>query len=224
MHQYTINGKTVSVFPSKTDGAPVIYLNTFGEEGQQVFAALQKLGPPPFSLVAVSHLDWNHDMVPWDAPSAFKNGPLCTDGADDYLQLLTRAILPAAEESLPGVPCWRGLAGYSLAGLFALYAPHKTDRFSRIASMSGSLWFPGLQEYLVSHTFQRSPDCLYFSLGDKESKTRNPVLRTIQDNTQAVYDFFQSQGIRSTFVLHPGNHYSHTAERTAAGIAWLLTQ
>lgn len=219
-----IEDKAVSVFPSETADAPVIYLNTFAEEAEQVLSALRELVPPPFSLVAVSHLDWNRDMVPWDAPSAFKNGPPCTGGADAYLQLLTQTILPAAEKNLPGTPCWRGLAGYSLAGLFTLYALYRTDRFSRFASMSGSLWFPGLQDYLASHTFQRRPDCLYFSLGDKESKTRNPVLRTVRDNTQAIYDFFQGQGIRSTFVLHPGNHYSHTAERTAAGIAWLLTQ
>lgn len=224
MRHYTINGKTVSVFPSKTTGAPAIYLNTFGEEGQQVFSALQQWDLPSFSLISISHLDWNREMVPWDAPSAFKNGPPCTGGADDYLQLLTQTILPAAEEKLPGVPCWRGLAGYSLAGLFALYALYRTDCFFRFASMSGSLWFPGLQTFLTSHTVKRPPECLYFSLGDKESKTRNPVLRTVRDDTQAIYTFFQSQGIHSTFVLHPGNHYSHTAERTAAGIAWLLTQ
>lgn len=37
-----------------------------------------------------------------------------------------------------------GIAGYSLAGLFALYALYKTDVFTRVASMSGSLWFPGI--------------------------------------------------------------------------------
>lgn len=54
--------------------------------------------------MAISDLDWNHDMVPWDSPPAFKNAEPCTGGADDYLRLLTREIIPTAEKELPGVP------------------------------------------------------------------------------------------------------------------------
>lgn len=222
MHQYTISGKTVSVFPGKTADAPVIYLNTFAEEGPQVYAQLQKMSLPAFSLVAVSDLDWNRDMVPWDAPPAFKRGEPCIGGADTYLHLLTDAILPVAEKALPGSPCWRGLAGYSLAGLFAVYAMYKTDHFSRIASMSGSLWFPGFREYAVSHPIRHLPERLFFSLGDKESKTRNPVLQPVRERTEELLAYYQSLGICSVFQLNPGNHYNHAAERTAAGIAWLL--
>lgn len=61
-----------------------------------------------------------------------------TGGADNYLRLLTEEIIPAAEKEINGVPCWRGIAGYSLAGLFALYGIYQTDLFSRVGSMSGS--------------------------------------------------------------------------------------
>lgn len=222
--QFTVQGKTVSVFPGETARAPVVYLNTFSAEGQQVYTELRKSSIPDFSLVAISDLDWNHDMVPWDNPPIFKNAEPCTGGADDYLRLLTDFILPAAEKELAGPPCWRGLAGYSLAGLFALYAMYGTDVFSRVASMSGSLWFPGIREYIASHEFKRSPDFLYFSLGDKESKTRNSVLKTVRENTEAIQSYYQNMGVHSAFQLNPGNHYSHAAERTAAGIAWLLNQ
>lgn len=224
MQKITVQGKTVTVFPGQTPDAPVLYLNTFGEEGAQIWAQLQESHLPDFSLVAVSDLDWNHDMVPWDAPAVFKNADPCTGGADDYLCLLTDTILPTAEKELPGTPCWRGLAGYSLAGLFALYAMYGTDVFSRFASMSGSLWFPGIREYFLSHKVKRRPDCLYFSLGDKESKTRNPVLRTVRENTEAIQAYYETLGIASAFEVNPGNHYHHATERTAAGIAWLLNQ
>ena len=36
----------------------MIYLNTYSEEGQQVFEAAQAAGYPPFTLVAISDLDW----------------------------------------------------------------------------------------------------------------------------------------------------------------------
>lgn len=224
MHTLTLCEKTVSVFPGKEANAPAIYLHTYSEEGLQVLTALHNAQIPDFSLISISGLDWNHDMVPWDHPPVFKNSPPCTAGADAYLELLTGVLLPAAEAKLPGIPAWRGLAGYSLAGLFTLYALYHTGIFSRAASVSGSLWFPGIQEYIFSHETVRSPDCLYFSLGDKEAKTRNPILQTVQKNTEAIQAHFRNKGIHTVFAQNPGNHYNHAAERTAAGIAWLLTQ
>lgn len=56
-----------------------------------------------------------------------------------------------AEKVIGGVPRWRGIAGYSLTGLFALYyAIYQTDLFSRVGSISGTLWFPGMKEYIFS--------------------------------------------------------------------------
>ena len=66
MNTFAAGGKTISVVPSTEPGAPAIYLNTFAEEGQKVFRAAQASGCPPFTLVAISDLDWNHDMAPWD--------------------------------------------------------------------------------------------------------------------------------------------------------------
>ena len=223
MCTFSTKGKTISIFPSLEATAPIIYLNTVSGEGQKVFKEAQAVGCPPFTLIAVSGLDWNHDMAPWDSPAAFKKGEPFTSGADDYLRLLVEEIISRAEKELPVPPAWRGIAGYSLAGLFALYAIYQTDVFSRVGCMSGSLWFPGFKEYVLSHEPKRWPDCIYFSLGDKEAKTRNPVLKTVQENTEEIQTFYQNKGIDTVFQLNPGNHYDHVAERTAAGIAWMLS-
>ena len=212
MHTFTTDNKTISIFPCSESESPVIYLNTFLDEGQKVYEAAQAAGCPPFTLVAISDLEWNHDMVPWDGPSAFKNAEPCTGGADDYLRLLTEEIIPTAEKGIAGVPCWRGIAGYSLAGLFALYAIYQTDLFSRVGSISGSLWFPGMKEYIFSHEPTCWPGCMYFSLGDKESKTRNQVLRNVRQNTDEIHAFYRGKGIDTTFQLNPGNHYNQAVE------------
>ena len=224
MYTFTINCKTVSVFSSDELETPIIYLNTFSDEGQKVFAAVQATGCPPFTLVAISDLDWNHDMVPWDSPHVFKNDEPCTGGADNYLRLLTEKIIPTVEKEINGVPRWRGIAGYSLAGLFSLYTIYQTNLFSRVGSMSGSLWFPGMKEYIFSHEPKRCPDCMYFSLGDKESKTRNPILRSVRQDTEEFKAFYQGKGINTVFQLNPGNHYNHAVERTTAGLCWLLSR
>lgn len=224
MSSFTIAEKGVDIFPSTETTAPTIYLNTFSGEGQKIYEAARAANYPQFTLVAISDLDWNHDMVPWDSPSAFKNAEPCTGGADDYLRLLTEEIIPTAERKIAGVPRWRGIAGYSLAGLFALYAIYQTDLFSRVGSMSGSLWFPSMKEYIFSHEPKRLPDYMYFSLGDKESKTRNPILRSVRQNTEEIQAFFQDKGIDTVFQLNPGNHYNHAVERTATGLCWLLSR
>ena len=98
MYTFSTKGKTISIFPNFEVNAPIIYLNTFSGEGQKVYEATQTADCPPFTLVSISDLDWNHDMVPWDSPPAFKNAEPCTGGADDYLRLLTEEIIPTAEK------------------------------------------------------------------------------------------------------------------------------
>ena len=65
-------------------------------------------------------------------------------------------------------------------------------------------WFQGIR---FSHKLKRWPDCIYFSLGDKEAKTRNPVLKTVQENTEEIQAFYQGKGIDTVFQLNPGNHF-----------------
>lgn len=224
MISFTVENKKVSVFPAAGPDRPVIYLNTFANEGKQVLQALQDSGCPDFTLAAVSDLEWDHDMAPWDIPPIAENDTPCTGGADDYLRLLMEKILPEAEKEVKGRPLWRGIAGYSLAGLFAVYSIYQTDLFSRVASMSGSLWFPGIKEYIFSHEMKRKPDHMYFSLGDRESRTRNRFLKCVQQNTEEIQAFYRKKGIDTMFQLNPGNHYKHAVERSAAGISWILSR
>ena len=222
MTTFELDGKTVSVWPGRGPGAPLVYLNTFGEEGAQVRAEMDRLGCPDCSLAAVSGLDWDRDLSPWPAPAIRREEEPFAGGAGDYLRWMTGTLRPAVRAVLPGDPCWEGLAGYSMAGMFAVWALCQTDVFRRGASMSGSLWYPGVRDYLLGHLPQPAPDCFYFSLGSKESKTRNPALRTVEEDTRAVEAFYREKGIPTTFQLNPGNHFRDTAARTAAGIAWLL--
>ncbi len=222
MISFTVQKKKVDVYPAAEPDSPVIYLHTFGREGGKVYRALKETEGPDFSLVAVSGLDWDADMTPWDCPPISKVDSPCTGGADAYLKILTEEIVPRAESHLSGKPVWRGLAGYSLAGLFAVYAVYRTDVFSRVASMSGSLWFPDFLEYVTSHEMKIRPDRVFFSLGDKEAKTRNTFLKPVQENTAAIQAFYAEQGLDTVFHLNSGGHYVDGAERTAAGIAWIL--
>lgn len=224
MTSFQVGQKTVDVFQSENPNRPVVYLNTYGREGEAVFRQISAFGDLDFTLVAISGLQWEHDMAPWDIPPISSKDTPCTGGADAYLELLLTEILPQAEKTVLGTPLWRGIAGYSLAGLFALYSIYQTDFFSRAASVSGSLWFPDFPAFVRSHTPKQNPECIYFSLGDKEHKTRNPFLQTVRKNTEKIEAFLKQQGVDTTFQLKPGNHFQDAALRTAAGIRWILTR
>ena len=162
-------------------------------------------------------------MSPWECPPIFRGEPPFTGGADAYLALLTQEILPGILSRLSAAPAYLALAGYSLAGLFAVYASYRTDLFSRIASASGSFWFPGFPEFAANHEPERTPDRVYFSLGDQEAKSRNRILRTVEDHTRALRERLERAGAKTVFARNPGNHFRDAPKRMAKGIAWILS-
>ncbi len=225
---FTASDKKICLYPcAQAERAPMICLNGDQGEGEAVIQQLQEKGTAEFSLVVIEGLDWNRDLAPWDCPPVSRRGEAFTAGADAYLTLMTEKVLPKAEELLcegkeNRIP-WRGLAGYSLAGLFAVYALCRTNVFSRVASCSGSLRYPDFACYALSHELYGRPERIYLSLGDKEAKTRNVHMQSVQENTEQLAAWFAEIGIDTKFELNPGGHFADPVGRIARGILALLT-
>lgn len=215
-------GKACTFYAAEGTGAPLVVLNNYSGDGASVARAAGDVGCPDCNLLVVSKLDWDRDMTPWYCPPIAPGDSPCEGGADAYLDLLLTQILPVARERCVGSPAFVAIAGYSLGGLFALYATYRCRAFSRVASMSGSLWFPDFVDFATKEPMAREPERLYLSLGDHEARTRNPYLRTVQDNTQRLVDLYRERGLDVTFELNPGNHFKQPALRTAKGIAAIL--
>lgn len=220
----TIGGLNVALFPAVQAGGPLVLLCGEAGEVAAVCDAVRRRTGADFSLAAISGFDWNADLSPWPAPPVFPGGEAFGGGADAYLLTLTERVLPRVVDALGERPAWTGLAGYSLAGLFAIYSMYRTEAFSRVASASGSIWFPGFIDFARRATMRRTPERVYLSLGDGEARTRNPALRTVRDDTEALYRHYADMGIPATFELNPGNHFRDVTERTAKGIAWMLSE
>lgn len=219
---FDVSGREVSFYPAKEKDAPLIVLNNYSGDGGSVVKAMDEIGCGDCNLISVGKLKWDHDMTPWYCPPLSKEDTPCTGGADEYLSILLNEIVPETLSRVEGEPRFTGIAGYSLAGLFALYAMYHTDRFSRIASISGSLWFPDFKEYAQAHEMKKMPDRLYLSLGDKEARTGNAVLKTVQENTEFLAGYYKEKEIRTEFELNAGNHFKDAALRSAKGIAAIL--
>ena len=222
MTSLTIEQKRVDIYPSAKPGSPVIYLNTFSNAVNSVYKNLMALGCPDFSLVAVSKLKWDHDMTPWYMGPISKHDTPCTGGADDYLKLLLDEIMPEAEALLPGAPAWRGLAGYSLAGLFALWASTQTDLFYGVAAASPSVWFPGWMEFEQQHPIQAQR--VYLSLGNKEEHTKNAVMAAVGDNIRTLHSRLAERGTDCTLEWNSGGHFKDADLRTAKAFRWTMEE
>lgn len=173
------------------------------------------------ALVFIEGFDWNKDLSPWPAKAVFGDGDFGGE-ADAFLETLTDQLIPAAEREMTEEIRWRGIAGYSLAGLFAVYAAYRSGLFSRAASVSGSMWFDGWTEYAESHPFAGTLTHAYFSVGAKEKKTRNLRMQPVEENTRAMHELFESRGVKSRFLLNPGNHFVDAQKRLAAALEYLM--
>lgn len=218
-----IDGKQIFIFRATTPNAPIVYASTYMEAGQAVLRQCEKLACRPFHLVSISKLRWDEELSPWPHEPVVSPEDHFTGEADGYIKCLTEQIIPWAEAAA-GQPACRVIAGYSMGGLLALYAPHITDAFAAAVSASGSVWYPGFTAYVQTHGFRQKPAAVYLSLGDKESRTKNPWLSQTERNMAALCDLYRQQDIPSVFELNPGNHYKDADLRLAKGIKWTLDQ
>lgn len=202
--------------------APVVFL--LSAEPREDDALCSALPGRAFSLVSLFVPDWNADLSPWPAPRAFPKGEDFAGRADAFLQRLLQRVLPEAEASLGFSPCVRLLAGYSLSGLFALYALMKTGLFDGVASASGSLWYDGFLDRFARALPGLSPRPVYLSLGDREARTKNARLAQVLSCTERAHSLLLQSGFPSVFELNPGNHFVDYAPRMARAVSWLLDQ
>lgn len=221
---FTIGNKSVNLWYSEVGGEalPIVYLPVYEGNGLDIWAACHELKCPPFMLVTVDGLDWNRELSPWPCDAITAMSEPFDGRAEDFLDELTHKIIPSVEASFSTPPRLRTIAGYSLAGLFALWTCCQTDLFSRAASVSGSLWFPGFAEYLDENLPQNALDAAYLSLGKKEHKTPNRMMREVLADTKRCEQILQDRGAKTLFERNPGNHFSEPALRSARGIAWML--
>ena len=179
-----------------------------------------------FTLAAFRVNDWNTDLSPWEAAPVFGDAGFGS-GAEDTLKYILESLIP----ELTGYGTSAGtehntelyLGGYSLAGFFSLWAAYQTDCFAGVAAVSPSVWFPGWMDFAREHSI--GAPRVYLSLGDKEERTRNPVMRTVGDNIRSQLELLESDaGCNAcTLEMNQGNHFREPDLRTAKGFAWLLS-
>lgn len=186
----------------------------------------------PFRLLALPVKRWNDELTPWQAPPVFGKTPF-GDGAGKTLEEVIGIIGSVGSMDSVGsmgimdsmgsigavgtTSCILG--GYSLAGLFSLWAGTQYP-FDGIVAASPSVWYKDWLDFSERHPMKAKH--VYLSLGDKEHRSKTPIMATVDDCIRRQKDTLQRQGIDSVLEMNPGNHFQDNGVRTAKGFVWAM--
>ena len=151
--------------------------------------------------------DWDKYLSPWHAKAVFKKSPDFSGCADELISLIAVHAVPEIECTVGTHPARRGIGGYSLAGLFALYSFWRADIFDCGFSASGSMWFDGFADYICKNAPMRAPDIFCFSLGDTEHVSRSPRIASVRENTEKAVSRLNELGAVTSFRYNSGGHF-----------------
>lgn len=159
--------------------------------------------------------DWDKYLTPWPVNEEVLKGRKFGGKATDILQIIEEIIIPDIHNNYEYCDNFY-VAGYSLAGLFSMWSCYKSSMLVGAVCCSGSLWYPGWKEFIDNRKNER---VVYLSLGDKEHKTKNPVMGRVLELTQYQNELLTN----SFFELNPGGHFNNVDERIMKGMCWILS-
>lgn len=158
-------------------------------------------------LVMIYPYDWNYCMTPWKYHD--KNMGK-TGGGEEFLSWFISEIYDEKYQR-------QYIGGYSLGGLFALFAACEKELFDGVMSVSGSLWYPGALEYFSEKSIGKRIGKIYMSLGDKESLTKNAEREKVGFNTEKLAEVF-GRTKEVFFEYNRGGHFTDISERIVKSI------
>ena len=181
--------------------------------------AIRRQAAHTFLLVAVQVENWNDDLSPWPAPPVWgKQG--FVGRAGNTLAWLEQAVPDIRRQDSVKEDAKVILGGYSLAGLFALWAATQTNALYGVAAASPSVWFPGWPEFEAAHPIQTQR--VYLSLGDREEHTKNQPMAAVGDNIRALHSALTQRGKDCRLEWNAGGHFKDADLRTARAFAWSM--
>ncbi len=218
-----INNKIIKIYiPINMNNIRLIILNSYESSSDNIINKCIKNSIKPFILVEITNINWNNELSPW----YYKDNNTIYDGnANIYLNELINIIIPKINNYINSLNInitYYSLIGYSLAGLFALYASYNTNIFTSIASISGSLWYPNIINYIKNNNISTNINKIYFSLGNKENKIKNSIMSKVRDNTIIIEQYINNLHINTIYEENEGNHFNNIDTRIYKAIKWLL--
>lgn len=166
------------------------------------------------SIVVITNIDWDNDLTPWPAPGQPKGNPEFEGNAPEFLVTLTQDVVTEIERkySLPK-HIERTLVGVSLSGLFTLWQWPLCGVFRNIATLSGSYWYDGFEQWIYHQSFSDKKGRCFMLLGMDEPHSNVPAYRKVGVCTENIVGYMRRHGVHITYNTVPGNHFQYGIER-----------
>ena len=221
MIELFIAGRSCRLSGSETPDCILVQPSARHEDAslESEIVQLEALAPRPFLLVTIGLEDWTLDLMPWPDGNISRD-PEAGKHGQETLDYILQDLLPELERRYGPRPVILG--GYSLGGLFALWASTRTDRFRAIAAASPSVWIHGWIPFAKKN--RPMAEAVYLSLGDREEHVKNQAIARVGDNLRAYYGMLQDQmgPEHCALVWEEGGHFNENAGRLARAFAWCL--
>ena len=172
-----------------------------------------------FAIVFFDTVEWAKALMPWQDEAVSRNEEVGKH-AQDTLVYIEESLVPWLHERFGKLPCIIG--GYSLGGLFALWAARQSAAFCAVAAASPSLWIKGWTDYADNNRL--NAQLAYISLGNREEHCRNQRMARIGDcvRHEPLTLTGQIGTTATTLEWNNGGHFGEEAERTAKAFAWCI--
>lgn len=172
-----------------------------------------------FAIVFFDTVEWAKALMPWQDEAVSRNEEVGKH-AQDTLVYIEESLVPWLHERFGKLPCIIG--GYSLGGLFALWAARQSAAFCAVAAASPSLWIKGWADFADNRSL--NAQLAYVSLGNREEHCRNQCMARIGDCVRHEHLTLTEQigTTATTLEWNNGGHFGNEAERTAKAFAWCI--
>ena len=221
-----IDDKKIVVF--KKDNPEVLLLQPVDErELEEVNKIAEGIfSESPINIIYVAYVigDWNKELSPWYAPAVFGKYDFKGEGKRT-LNFISGTLIPEIKNRyLLNDNIKKIIGGYSLAGLFSLWAVYQTDMFDSVVAASPSVWFEKFLDYTKKNLIRTRN--IYLSLGDREEYTKNKMMSSVGDCIRELYAMYKdNQSISScTLEWNKGNHFVDSDKRIISGYNWTLNR
>ncbi len=190
---------------------------TLHSEAENIVA----LSEVPFVLVTFDVDNWMVDLMPWPDSNISREEDAGNKG-QATLEYVLLTLIPVLRDTYGPLPIIFG--GYSLGGLFSLWASSQTDSFTAVAAASPSVWIKDWVPYALEHPCLA--DSVYLSLGNEEEHVKNRAIKKVGECIRKEHDILVAElgSDHCTLVWEEGNHFTDNEGRTARAFAWCLKQ
>lgn len=181
------------------------------------------------SVYCVDVKKWAQALMPWPDPAVSRDEDVGRHAAETLNWLLNNKgeVSMWGSDPLPWGTDFEKhscivLGGYSLGGLFALWAARQCRLFQGVAAVSPSLWIQDWCDFAKANPIQTQS--VYLSLGLREEHCRNKYMARVGDCVRREHALLVEQlgEDRTTLEWNGGGHFVNEGARMAKGYLWTL--